>query len=71
MMLYGIARKEDILALCLDDKPFNLMQVVQKPRTDRRRLGKQIQECFSKLPKDAAERFSTDVRRVQTCPCPW
>ena len=25
-------------------------------RTDRRRLGKQIQECFSKLPKDAADR---------------
>ena len=27
----GIARKEDILALCLDDKEFDLMQVVQKP----------------------------------------
>ncbi len=27
----GIARKEDILALCLNDKPFDLMQVVQKP----------------------------------------
>ncbi|MGQ0591786.1 MAG: TerC family protein [Gammaproteobacteria bacterium] len=27
----GIVRKEDILELCLDDKPFDLMQVVQKP----------------------------------------
>ena len=27
----GIARKEDMLALCLDDKSFDLIQVVQKP----------------------------------------
>ena len=27
----GIARKEDILELCLDDKPFDLMKVMQKP----------------------------------------
>ncbi|MFH0342336.1 MAG: transporter associated domain-containing protein [Chromatiales bacterium] len=27
----GIARKEDILALCLNDKPFDLIQIVQKP----------------------------------------
>jgi putative hemolysin len=27
----GIVRKEDILELCLDDKPFDLMHVVQKP----------------------------------------
>jgi putative hemolysin len=27
----GIVRKEDILELCLDDKPFDLRQVVQKP----------------------------------------
>jgi CBS domain containing-hemolysin-like protein len=27
----GIARKEDILALCLDDKEFDLMHAVQEP----------------------------------------
>ena len=28
----GIARKEDILALCLDDKEFDLIRAVQEPR---------------------------------------
>lgn len=59
-----IARKEDILGFCLDDKPFDLMQVVQKPRTDQRRLSKQIQECFSKLPKDGPQTVSQEMSGV-------